>query len=257
MSKDILAIDFKNVTKTYQVTKGKYGLLSEKAGELFSLSKKRVKTKNTVAALKNVSFSIKKGETVGIIGRNGAGKSTILKLISKISYPNSGKVYVKGRIGAFIELGAGLHPELSGRENIYLYGAILGMKKREIDKKFNDIVNFSEIRKFLDITIKKYSSGMYSRLGFSVCAFCDPDILLVDEVLAVGDVNFQKKCLEKMHSMAREKTVVFVSHNMEAIKSICHRVIYLENGRIKKLGKADTVVNYYLKQSSAEYDFTT
>lgn len=248
MSQSTPAIEFKNVTKTYQVTKGKYGLLSEKIGHLITSFKKNSNEKNTIKALKNVSFSIKHGETIGIIGRNGAGKSTILKLISKISYPNKGAVHVRGRIGAFIELGAGLHPELSGRENIFLYGAILGMKKKEIAKKFDAIVDFAEIRKFLDVTIKKYSSGMYSRLGFSVCAFCDPDILLVDEVLAVGDVYFQKKCLEKMKSFAKEKTIVFVSHDLKAIESICSRVIYIERGRIVKMGKARDVINFYKKR---------
>ena len=246
-------IDFQDVTKTYKITKGKYSLLTDAIGEFF---KRKADSDNTIDALRDVSFEIKQGETVGIIGRNGAGKTTILKLISKITYPDSGRVNVLGRIGAFIELGAGLHPELTGRENIFLYGAILGMKKKEIENKFADIVNFAEISKYLDLPIKKFSSGMYSRLGFSVCAFCNPDILLVDEVLAVGDVNFQKKCLDKMHSMTREKTVVFVSHNMEAIKSICDRVIYLENGRIKKSGIAQSVVNYYLRKASAEYDLT-
>lgn len=250
----MITIKFQNVTKTYKITKGKYGLLTDAIGELFV---RKANSDNTIDALRDVSFEIKQGETVGIIGRNGAGKTTILKLISKITYPNLGQVNVTGRIGAFIELGAGLHPELTGRENIFLYGAILGMKKKEIDAKFDKIVNFAEIEKFLDLPIKKYSSGMYSRLGFAVCAHCDPDILLVDEVLAVGDVNFQKKCLDKMHSMAREKTVVFVSHNMDAIKSICDRVIYLENGEIKKIGKAQAIIDYYLQKASAEYDFTT
>lgn len=247
-------IEFQNVTKTYRISKGKYGLLTDAIGNFFA---RKADNDNTINALRDVSFEIKQGETVGIIGRNGAGKTTILKLISKITYPNLGRVNVIGRIGAFIELGAGLHPELTGRENIFLYGAILGMKKKEIDAKFDKIVNFAEIKKFLDLPIKKYSSGMYSRLGFAVCAHCDPDILLVDEVLAVGDVNFQRKCLEKMHSMAREKTVIFVSHNMEAIKSICDRVIYLEDGKIKKSGKAETMIDYYLQKASAEYNFTT
>lgn len=254
----MISIEFQNVTKTYRISKGKYGLLTDTIGEnLLGFLGKKLNSENTINALLNVSFKIEQGEAIGIIGRNGAGKTTILKLISKITYPNSGEISVHGRIGAFIELGAGLHPELTGRENIFLYGAILGMKRKEIEAKFTQIVDFAEIKKFLDLPIKKYSSGMYSRLGFAVCAHCDPDILLVDEVLAVGDVNFQKKCLEKMHSMAREKTVVFVSHNMDAIKSICGRVIYLEDGKIKKSGKAQTVIDYYLQKASAEYDFTT
>lgn len=246
-------VEFKNVTKTYFVTKGKYGLLTEAIEQkIRSLFGKRKSTSNTINALKNVSFRIIHGETIGIIGRNGAGKTTILKLISKIVYPNRGKILVNGRIGAFIELGAGLHPELSGRENIFLYGAILGMKKKEIEEKFDQIVDFAEIGKFLDFPIKKYSSGMYSRLGFSVVAFCDPDILLVDEVLAVGDLAFQQKCLGKMQTFAREKTILFVSHNLEAIKSICERVIYLEKGKIKMQGKPNDVIRRYLNDFAKE-----
>lgn len=243
-------ISFKGVTKDYLITKGKHGLLIDTIGDnlLGFLKPKRLNPKNTLSALKNISFDVKKGETVGIIGRNGAGKSTILKLISKITYPNRGKVEVHGRIGAFIELGAGLHPELTGRENIYLYGAILGMKKKEIEKKFNDIVNFAEIKKFIDLPIKKFSSGMYSRLGFSVCVFCEPDILLVDEVLAVGDVYFQRKCLNVMKSFAKAKTILFVSHDLSAIRKICSRVIYMERGRIVKSGSPASVINFYLKR---------
>lgn len=247
------AITFNHVTKTYSTSKGKYGLLRDAVSEnLTGFFKKKKSNKNQVAALRNISFIVKKGETIGIIGRNGAGKSTILKLISKITYPNKGTVDANGKIAAFIELGAGLQHELTGRENIFLYGAILGMKKKEIEKKFDDIVNFSEIKKFLDLPIKKYSSGMYSRLGFSVCAFCDPDILLVDEVLAVGDVNFQKRCLDKMHSFAKEKTIVFVSHNMHAIRSICTRVIYLKKGKIIKIGNPSEVIGHYLKESATD-----
>lgn len=247
-------ITFKNVTKTYLVTKGKYGLLTDALAEnLFAFLKVKTAGKNIIAALKNISFTIKKGETIGIIGRNGAGKTTILKLISKITYPNRGKISVNGRIGAFIELGAGLHPELTGRENIFLYGAILGMKKSEIEKKFDAIVDFAEIKKFLDLPIKKFSSGMYSRLGFSVCAFCDPDILLVDEVLAVGDVNFQKKCLSKMNEFKNQgRTIVFITHDMNAVKSICDRVIYLKKGKIEKIGKASAIISNYLNDAKKQ-----
>ena len=251
-NKTSFPIIFNKVTKTYKITKGKYGLLTDTISQkLFKKNVQNKQTQDNFNALTSITFKIKNGETVGIIGRNGAGKSTILKLISKITYPNSGSVKVQGRIGAFIELGAGLHPELTGRENIYLYGAILGMKKTEIDKKFDDIVNFAEIHKYLDMPIKKYSSGMYSRLGFSVCAFCDPDILLVDEVLAVGDVNFQKKCLDKMKSFAKKKTIVFVSHNLDAVKSICSRVIYIEQGLIVKDGKPNDVINFYKRNVGA------
>lgn len=247
------AISFKRVTKNYLITKGKHGLLIDTIGDnlLGFLKPKRQSPKNIIAALKNISFDVKRGETVGIIGRNGAGKSTILKLISKITYPNHGRVDVQGRIGAFIELGAGLHPELSGRENIYLYGAILGMKKKEIEEKFDKIVDFAEIRKFINLPIKKFSSGMYSRLGFSVCVYCDPDILLVDEVLAVGDVYFQRKCLNVMKSFAREKTILFVSHDLSAIRKICGRVIYMERGKILKNGSPESVINFYLNRAKS------
>ena len=247
------SVEFANVTKTYVVTKGKYGLLTDTIAQSLPSFGRRRSSKNTITALKNVSFKVEAGETVGVIGRNGAGKTTILKLISKITYPNHGEVIAKGRIGAFIELGAGLHPELSGRENIFLYGAILGMKRREIENKFADIVNFAQISKYLDLPIKKFSSGMYSRLGFSVCAFCNPDILLVDEVLAVGDVNFQTRCLEKMREFKRNsKTIIFVSHDTDAIKSICDRVIYLEKGKVAKIGKTNQVVSMYLARAKSD-----
>lgn len=247
ISENYFAVSFENVTKRYRISKGKYGLLNETITDGLEVIFSRKKAgRNFIAALKNVSFEINKGDVVGIIGRNGAGKTTILKLISKITYPDKGSVSVHGKIGAFIELGAGLHHELTGRENIYLYGAILGMTRKQIYKRFDEIVDFAEIKKFLDTPIKKYSSGMYSRLGFSVCAFCDPDILLVDEVLAVGDVNFQKKCLSKMHSFAKEKTVIFVSHNMNAIKSICNKVIYINKGKIEKSGSPHEVIKKYL-----------
>ena len=239
-------VSFENVTKTYKISKGKYGLLTELLSDTLGSVFNNRKNNSNHIALKNISFNIKKGAVVGIIGRNGAGKTTILKLISKITYPDKGTISVQGRIGAFIELGAGLHHELSGRENIYLYGAILGMKKREVNERFDDIVEFAQIQKFLDTPIKKYSSGMYSRLGFSVCAFCYPDLLLVDEVLAVGDESFQRKCLKKMHSFAKEKTVIFVSHNLDAIKSICNKVIYLDNGEIVEIGSPKEVIKKYL-----------
>lgn len=244
-----IAISFDKVSKQYLTSKGKYGMLRDIIGDsIAGFTRKKTENKNLIAAISGISFNVEKGECLGIIGRNGAGKSTILKLISKITYPQSGLVKVNGRIAAFIELGAGLHHELTGKENIYLYGAILGMKKKEISKKFEDIVNFAEIGRFLEIPIKKYSSGMYSRLGFSVCAFSDPDILLVDEVLAVGDVDFQKKCLKKMHSFAGKKTIVFISHDMDAIRSICSRVLYLEKGKIIRSGKPKEMIDIYLKR---------
>ena len=245
-----IAIEFKNVSKSYSISRHKYRRITDD----ISLAFKKVLTKEQRSlvdekfyALKNVSFQVDGGMNLGIIGKNGAGKSTILKLISKITYPDSGNINVNGRIGAFIELGAGLHPELSGRENIYLYGAILGMKKREVDEKFRDIVKFSELEKFLDTPIKRYSSGMYARLGFSVVSFMNPDILLIDEVLAVGDKNFQEKCLIKMREFAMgEKSIVFVSHNLEAIKAICDRVILVDHGQLKADGKPKAVIENYL-----------
>ena len=245
---------FNNVSKTYSISRYKYGRLSEDLGHFFQrivLRERKTLQKEKVWAVRGLSFDVKKGTTLGLIGRNGSGKSTILKLISRITYPDSGQISVRGRIGAFIELGAGLHPELTGRENIYLYGAILGMKKREIKEKYIDIVQFSEIERFIDTPIKKYSSGMYARLGFSVVAFMDPEILLVDEVLAVGDKNFQEKCLAKMKEFVRSnKTIVFVSHNSDAVKSICDKVIYLDSGVIKMNGNAKKVIDRYLDDLS-------
>ncbi|MEM2899302.1 MAG: ABC transporter ATP-binding protein, partial [Thermoplasmata archaeon] len=175
-------------------------------------------------ALKDVSFTINEGEVVGIIGRNGAGKSTLLKIISQITYPTKGEVILRGRVGSLLEVGTGFHPELTGRENIYMNGAILGMRKREIDAKFDEIVKFAEVEKFLDTPVKRYSSGMYVRLAFAVAAHLEPEILLVDEVLAVGDAQFQKKCLGKMKDVSEGgRTVLFVSHNMGAIAEMCNR----------------------------------
>ena len=177
----------------------------------------------------DVSFEVKQGEVLGIIGRNGAGKSTLLKILSRITEPSGGEAQVFGRVGSLLEVGTGFHPELTGRENIYLNGAILGMKRAEIDRKFDEIVAFSEVEKFLDTPVKRYSSGMYVRLAFAVAAHLEPEILMVDEVLAVGDAEFQKKCLGKMGRVAREgRTVLFVSHNMDAILSLCQGVLVFE-----------------------------
>ena len=245
-----IAIEFKNVYKSYLISRFKYKRLSDDISQIFQrlvTGKKRTIQSEKFLALKNVNFNVKRGEGLGIIGKNGAGKTTILKLISKVTYPDSGEIKADGKIGAFIELGAGLHPELSGRENIYLYGAILGMKKKEIEEKFDNIVKFSGLRKFLDTPIKRYSSGMYARLGFSVVAFMDPDILLIDEVLAVGDKNFQEKCLLRMHKFAKSnKTLIFISHNLEAIKKMCSRVIVLDGGRILFQGNTEQAIKKYL-----------
>ncbi|MBI2354862.1 MAG: ABC transporter ATP-binding protein [Deltaproteobacteria bacterium] len=197
-------------------------------------------------ALKDVSFEVKQGDRIGIIGRNGAGKSTLLKILSRITEPTTGSVRIKGRVASLLEVGTGFHPELTGRENIYLNGAILGMSRAEIRKKFDEIVDFAEIEKFLDTPVKRYSSGMYVRLAFAVAAHLEPEILVVDEVLAVGDAKFQKKCLAKMEAVGKEgRTVLFVSHNMAAIQSLCPRACLLESGRLIQIGASDEVVSAY------------
>jgi homopolymeric O-antigen transport system ATP-binding protein len=198
-------------------------------------------------ALKDVSFEIQAGEVVGIIGRNGAGKSTVLKILSRITDPSAGRVRLRGRVGSLLEVGTGFHPELTGRENIYLNGAILGMKKTEIRRKFDEIVAFAEVEKFLDTPVKRYSSGMYVRLAFAVAAHLEPEILIVDEVLAVGDAEFQKKCLGKMEDVAREhgRTVLFVSHNMAAVQALCGNGLLLERGQLLRVGPIESVVNEY------------
>jgi lipopolysaccharide transport system ATP-binding protein len=202
-------------------------------------------------ALKDVSFEVERGEVVGIIGRNGAGKSTMLKILSRITSPTEGTIELHGRIGSLLEVGTGFHQELTGRENIYLSGSILGMKRREIDVKLDEIVKFSEIEKFLDTPVKRYSSGMYIRLAFAVAAHLDTEILLVDEVLAVGDVSFQNKCLGKMGDVVNEgRTVLFVSHNMTFINQLCDRTILLENGRLINDGDTNSVITKYLSKYS-------
>jgi len=201
-------------------------------------------------ALKDVSFEVPQGEVVGIIGRNGSGKSTLLKILSRITTPTEGSVELHGRVGSLLEVGTGFHPELTGRENIFLSGTILGMRRREIEDKFYDIVKFSEIERFIDTPVKRYSSGMYVRLAFAVAAHLNSEILFVDEVLAVGDMQFQKKCLGKMEDASRiGRTVLFVSHNMNAIQSLCRKCILLENGKIKKIGSTRDVLDEYVHDS--------
>ena len=201
----------------------------------------------SILALDDVSFTVQQGEALGIIGRNGAGKSTLLKILSRVTAPTSGKVKVKGRIGSLLEVGTGFHPELTGRENVYLNGAILGMKKEEVARKFDEIVAFSGVEKFIDTPVKRYSSGMYVRLGFAVAAHLDPEILIVDEVLAVGDAEFQKKCLGKMGDVAGEgRTVLFVSHNMGSIQSLCSQTIVMKEGKIDRIDDTDNAISVYL-----------
>jgi len=203
-------------------------------------------------ALKDVSFDVHPGEVVGIIGRNGAGKSTLLKILTRITEPTSGEAIINGRVGSLLEVGTGFHPELTGRENIYMNGTILGMKKHEVDAKFDEIVAFSELEKFIDTPVKRYSSGMYVRLAFAVAAHLEPEIMLVDEVLAVGDAAFQKKCLGKMGDVAREgRTVLFVSHNMASIVNLCSKSILLGNGKVVDIGQTANIVQHYLSSGGA------
>lgn len=217
-----------------------------------SATGQRSASSDTIWALKDISFEIKHGEVVGFIGRNGAGKSTLLKVLSRITEPTSGRAEIYGRIGSLLEVGTGFHGELTGRENVYLNGAILGMKKSEIDKKFDEMVAFSEVEQFIDTPVKRYSSGMQVRLAFAVAAHLEPEILIVDEVLAVGDAAFQKKCLGKMDDVAKKgRTVLFVSHNMLAVKNLCARALLLEAGRAVVDGPCETVVENYFENMSA------
>lgn len=215
-------------------------------------AKERIESEEEFWALRNVSFEITRGERVGFIGRNGAGKSTLLKILSRITEPTTGRVEIRGRVASLLEVGTGFHPELTGRENIYLNGAILGMKRREIQSKFSEIVEFAEISRFLDTPVKRYSSGMYVRLAFAVAAHLEPELLVVDEVLAVGDVSFQEKCLGKMEGVAREgRTVLFVSHNLQAIERLCDRALYLKGGECVFDGTSTDACASYLKEGKA------
>jgi len=252
-----IAIHVKNITKKYQI-----GALQERQDTLRDLLvasfrapfKKRNNSENqTLWALRDISFDIEKGSVVGIVGRNGAGKSTLLKVLSRVTEPTSGYGEIRGRVGSLLEVGTGFHPELTGRENIFLNGAILGMKRTEIEKKFDEIVEFSEVAKFIDTPVKRYSSGMYLRLAFSVAAHLEPDILVVDEVLAVGDAEFQRKCLGKMSDVADQgRTVIFVSHNMSAILRLTSETIVLDKGKMIKRAPSAEAVDYYLSSGYAE-----
>ena len=205
----------------------------------------------TIWALREVSFEVQPGEILGIIGKNGAGKSTLLKILSRITTPTTGTADIYGRVGSLLEVGTGFHADLTGRENLYLNGSILGMRRREIDRKFEEIVEFAEIGPFIDTPVKRYSSGMYLRLAFAVAAHLEPEILIVDEVLAVGDFGFQKKCLGKMSEVAREgRTILFVSHNLVALRSLCHRGLLLDQGEVAAIGTIDAVAQTYLQQHS-------
>ena len=214
---------------------------------LSGLFRRGKRGKETLHALEDVSFEVQEGEAVGIIGRNGAGKSTLLKVLSRITSPTAGSIRVRGRLSALLEVGTGFHQELTGRENIYLNGSILGMSKAEVEERFDDIVEFAEVERFLDTPIKRYSSGMRLRLGFAVAAHLDAEVLLVDEVLAVGAASFQKKCLGQMDELRRSaRTILFVSHNMAAIETLCSRAIWIDGGRIREDGPAAEVISHYL-----------
>ncbi len=235
------AINIENLSKEYVIGTAQSASIRDVVSNLFSKSKTE-----SFLALDNINLKVEKGEALAIIGKNGAGKSTLLKVLSRITYPTKGKVEINGKISSLLEVGTGFHPELSGRENIFLNGTILGMKRQEIRNNLDEIIHFSGIEKFIDTPVKRYSSGMYVRLAFAVAAHLEPEILVVDEVLAVGDVSFQKKCLGKMNEVASEgRTVLFVSHNMNAVKNLCRTGTYLENGKLIYHGSSEEAIGNY------------
>ena len=258
------AISIQNVSKAYRLGVIGHGTLREDLQSWWAkvrckedpnkiIGSKEAIEGDTLWALRDVSFDVEQGSVWGIIGANGAGKSTLLKILSRVTAPTSGQIKVRGRVASLLEVGTGFHPELTGRENIFLNGAILGMTKAEVRKKFDEIVAFSEIEKFIDTPVKRYSSGMYVRLAFAVAAHLDPEILIVDEVLAVGDAAFQKKCLGKMGAVAKEgRTVLFVSHNMGAVRGLTHRAVLLEHGRVVMEGEKNEVIQRYLQGAQLE-----
>ncbi len=258
MSKAIIKVD--NISKQYFLGQNLHGRGARTFRDIFDYKIKNFFSKNNIEredsnksiwALKEISFKVEEGEVIGIIGRNGAGKSTLLKILSRITLPTCGKITLNGRVASLLEVGTGFNPELTGRENIFLNGSILGMKKNEILKKFDEIVEFAEINKFIDTPVKRYSSGMYVRLAFSVAAHLEPEILIVDEVLSVGDSQFQKKCIGIMGDASSKegKTVLFVSHNIAAIKQLCPKAIILNNGQIKSFGETSSIINEYLNEN--------
>ncbi len=260
-----LAIKVENVSKEYRLgaiggatlkgeIQAKIAKLRHKENPNLKIGEKEHDKNKRFLALDNLSFDIKKGETVGIIGRNGAGKSTILKLICRVTAPTQGNIYLNGRITSMLEVGTGFHPELTGRENVYLNGAILGMTKAEIDKKFDEIVEFSEVGQFIDTPVKRYSSGMKVKLAFSVASHLDSEIMIMDEVLAVGDVAFQNKCIDRMKKVAEEegRTILYVSHNMQTVKSLCNRCIVLSHGTVAFEGSTEEAIAVYMQDENLD-----
>ena len=260
------AIEFSNVTKIYNIRERGYRTFRDSCAR--SLNKIRQKFKrnpnsdlssnesNVIRALDNVSFSVDKGKALGIIGANGSGKTTILRLLANVTEPSSGEISVSGKVAPLIQVGAGFHPELTGRENVYLNATIMGLSRKEIYERYDDIVSFAELDRFMDTPIKRYSSGMYVRLGFSVAVHINLDILLIDEILAVGDLSFQRKCLDTMSKIRKtDKTIIFVSHNIFAIKDICDRVIWLNEGKIRGEGNPSEVVDEYITYMTAKSQY--
>ena len=267
-----IAIKVENISKLYQLGEVGTGTISHdlnrwwakmrgKEDPFAKIGQANDRTRKAesdfVWALKDINFEVKKGDILGIIGRNGAGKSTLLKILSKITSPSTGKIHTKGRIASLLEVGTGFHPEMTGRENIYLNGSIMGMRKWEIDKKFDEIVDFAGVKAYIDTPVKRYSSGMYVRLAFAVAAFLEPEILIVDEVLAVGDAEFQKKCLGKIKDVSRNdgRTVLFVSHNLGALSQLCTSVMLLTNGMVASMGDISTTMDIYLRGIRSEVHF--
>ena len=262
------AISVKNISKQYKIgaeqQKFQYGMFRDVLMDTLTIPVRLYRalrgqgmrgatSTSTIWALDDVSFDLEEGKVLGIVGRNGAGKSTLLKILSRVTEPTKGTVSVRGRVGSLLEVGTGFHPELTGRENVYMNGAILGMKRAEIDKNFDEIVAFSEVDKFIDTPVKRYSSGMYLRLAFAVAAHLEPEILVVDEVLAVGDAEFQRKCLGKMNDVAEQgRTVLFVSHNMSAILRLTEEAIVLNKGKLLKRAPSPEAVDFYLSSGQAE-----
>ena len=263
MSKEVV-INAEHISKQYRLGQVGTGTLSHDLKRWWALARgkedpylkvgvendrTRKATSEYAWAVRDISFEICQGDTIGIIGKNGAGKSTLLKLLSRVTSPTQGEIKIKGRIASLLEVGTGFHPELTGRENIYMNGAILGMTKKEITRKFDEIVDFAGVAMYIDTPVKRYSSGMYVRLAFGVAAHLEPEILIVDEVLAVGDAEFQKKCLGKMNDVASHgRTIIFVSHNMQAVQGLCKSAMYLKSGKVVDIGPTDKVINNYLSR---------